>query len=167
MKIETNNNNHKNPSKTSFIINSDSNSGSNPILSRFMNMNFISSKNNKSIVKHTCHKVCVFIIDFVSVYLIWIFIHIISANMYVYFCADISLYGIVSSIFITQSPHCRALRYAIDTGVSIINSMWATTGVWITNYIINMNINTNNNILSYEKNEKNINTEHNKNNDKK
>ena len=98
------------------------------------------STNHTSIVKYTCHKICVFVIDFVSVYLIWIFIHIISANMYVYFCADLSVYGVISSIFITQSPHCRALRYAIDTGVGIINSMWATVGVWLTNSIINMNI---------------------------
>lgn len=98
------------------------------------------STNHTSIMKYTCHKICVFVIDFVSVYLIWIFIHIISANMYVYFCADLSVYGVISSIFITQSPHCSALRYAIDTGVGIINSMWATVGVWLTNSIINMNI---------------------------
>ena len=114
---------------------------------KFFSFNFLYPNNKKmfstnhtSIIKYTCYKICVFVIDFVSVYLIWIFIHIISANMYVYFCADLSVYGVISSIFITQSPHCSALRYAIDTGVGIINSMWATVGVWLTNSIINMNI---------------------------
>lgn len=72
-----------------------------------------------------------FLYMFLYVYLFWILIHVASANAYVYFCAHPSFVGIITSAVNTQSPHCRALRYSIDTGVNIINSMWSTLGVWL------------------------------------
>jgi hypothetical protein len=74
---------------------------------------------------------------FAFIYVFWIIVHNVSANLYVYFCAQSSMWGIISSIFTTQSPHCTALRIGMETGVGIINSMWGTLGVWISSKLLN------------------------------
>ena len=75
--------------------------------------------------------------NFAFIYIFWIIVHNVSANLYVYFCAQSSVWGMISSIFTTHAPHCTALRIGMETGVGIINSMWGTLGVWISSKLLN------------------------------
>lgn len=75
--------------------------------------------------------------NFAFIYVFWIIVHNVSANLYVYFCAQSSIWGMITSIFTTQAPHCTALRIGMETGVGIINSMWSTLGVWISSRLLN------------------------------
>lgn len=80
--------------------------------------------------KYIGKEVAILVKNFIIIYFFWIIIHVISANLYVYFCAQPNISGILYSILTTQTPHCVALRVATETGVHIINSMWSTLAVW-------------------------------------
>ena len=75
-------------------------------------------------------------IHFISIYFLWVCIHNISSNLYTYFCAHLSIYGIFQSMFISQSPHCRILHFISYTGVDIIYSMWISLSLWTSSKII-------------------------------
>lgn len=81
-------------------------------------------------LKYCSTNIFIWIKQFIIIYFFWIIIHIISANLYVYFCAQPTIRGIFYSVLTTQTPHCIAIRSAIDSGISIINSMWSVMAVW-------------------------------------
>jgi len=70
-----------------------------------------------------------------SVFILWIIIHYIAANMYAYFCAELSLFGVIKSVFVTMTPHCVAMRWVIYNGGNAINTMWISAGLWISGKI--------------------------------
>ena len=80
------------------------------------------------------------IYQILGIYLFWIFIHYISANIYPYFCASFTFKGLLTSIFMTQTPHCIAIRYLINNGASAITTMWLAMGSWIISKIIINNV---------------------------
>lgn len=65
-----------------------------------------------------------------KIYLFWIFVHIMSVNLYCYCCAYPSLYGFLISPFIAVAPHCRALSWLMTNSITSINNMWLTLGTW-------------------------------------
>jgi len=65
-----------------------------------------------------------------SVFLLWIVLHFIAANLYARFCAELSLFGFIKSILFAQSPHCMAMRWVIYNGATMINNMWISLGIW-------------------------------------
>jgi hypothetical protein len=64
-------------------------------------------------------------------YLIWIFIHHISAHIYIYFCTPNTIYGIITSPFMAAAPHCTALRWVMYEGGQMITTMWISFGTYI------------------------------------
>ena len=66
-----------------------------------------------------------------NVYLFWVGVHYLSAHMYPYFCADLSIVGIVASPFLVMSPHCRALGWLQQTSTQAIHNMWIVLGTWL------------------------------------
>ena len=72
---------------------------------------------------------------FVTYYLAWITAHYVAAHTYARYCTASSVWGFVSSPFITSTPHCEGLRWMISTGGSNIATMWTLFGVWITTWI--------------------------------
>ena len=72
---------------------------------------------------------------FVGYYLAWITAHYVAAHTYARYCTASSVWGFVSSPFITSTPHCEGLRWMISTGGSNIATMWTLFGVWITTWI--------------------------------
>jgi len=72
------------------------------------------------------------IYEIAGIFILWIILHYIAANLYPLFCAELSIIGFIKSIFVTQIPHCVALRWVINNGSNIIHSMWVSIAVWFT-----------------------------------
>ena len=66
-----------------------------------------------------------------GIYIIWTFIHYISAHLYVKFCTPFTLMGFIAAPFIVASPHCSGLRWCVQEGSRILTSMWVVMGTWI------------------------------------
>ena len=76
-----------------------------------------------------------------KIYLFWVVIHMFSVNIYCYFCAHLSLYGLFISPFVVVAPHCKALSWLMTNSITSINNMWLTLGTWL---VTRITINTNN-----------------------
>ena len=68
-------------------------------------------------------------------YLAWITLHYVASHFYVRLCTPLSLFGFLSSPFISLSPHCSALRWVVFTGSDYINFMWLAIGGWSAKYL--------------------------------
>jgi hypothetical protein len=77
-----------------------------------------------------------FVIQLFGIYFIWIFLHYISAHLYVYFCNKLSIVGFIFSPFLVPALHCQALRWVISNGAININAMWMTLGTWIVTKLV-------------------------------
>ena len=75
--------------------------------------------------------------DVAGVFIIWIVIHYASARFYPTFCAEEGLFGLVKSVFVTQAPHCVAMRWIIYNGGNMITTMWLTLSIWLTTKVFN------------------------------
>lgn len=86
----------------------------------------VENKNTTKIVNiaHECWSIS-------KLYLFWIIVHIISTNLYCYFCAHLSIYGLFISPFVTVAPHCKALGWLMANSATAISNMWLTVGVWL------------------------------------
>lgn len=71
-----------------------------------------------------------------NVYLMWIGIHYLSANVYPYFCADLSVTGVITSPFLVMTPHCRALSWLQQTSTAAIQNMWIVLGTWMAGQLV-------------------------------
>jgi len=71
-----------------------------------------------------------------NIYIFWILIHYISANMYAKYCTPLTLSGFVMSPFLVSSTHCKAFKWMILHGSSTLESMWIILGTWICSKII-------------------------------
>jgi len=61
-------------------------------------------------------------------YVMWVGLHFASTHLYSQMCTPWSLQGILLSPLMAPSPHCVALRWAINTGGDTINVMWFSIG---------------------------------------
>jgi hypothetical protein len=66
-----------------------------------------------------------------GVYILWTVLHFVSANLYVYYCAHMSLFGFLMSPLLASAPHCRAIRWVLNSGTQSIDAMWIVLGTWI------------------------------------
>jgi len=66
-----------------------------------------------------------------KIYLFWVIMHMLSVNLYCYFCAHMSLYGLFISPFVVVAPHCKALSWLMTNSITSINNMWLTLGTWL------------------------------------
>jgi hypothetical protein len=65
-----------------------------------------------------------------GIYLGWIVLHFIAANLYPVYCAELSFIGFLKSPFAVPTPHCQAMRFVISTGGTFINNMWIALGTY-------------------------------------
>ena len=84
----------------------------------------------------TIKKIIRTIYEVSGIYIFWILIHYIAANLYPMYCAEYGIIGFMKSIFIAQTPHCIAMRWVIYNGGIMINSMWISLSVWIVSKIV-------------------------------
>ena len=68
-------------------------------------------------------------------YLSWIFIHYVCSQLYIYFCAPFTWYGLIVSPFLIMSPHCSAFRWVIYEAGNVLYGMWLAIGSW---FIVNV-----------------------------
>ena len=60
----------------------------------------------------------------------------VSANLYAYYCTNLSFYGFFSSAFMVATPHCIGLNWMTNWTHNTIRNMWLTLGTWIVTKII-------------------------------
>lgn len=70
------------------------------------------------------------------IYLFWIMLHYISAQLYIYYCVPPGLYGLFISPFLISAPHCHAIRWIIHNGGNMTDNMWIVFGTWLCSKII-------------------------------
>jgi len=66
-----------------------------------------------------------------GLYILWMVLHFVSANLYVYYCAHMSLFGFLMSPVLASAPHCRAIRWVLNSGAQSIDAMWIVLGTWV------------------------------------
>lgn len=71
-----------------------------------------------------------------SIYIFWMGAHYLSAHIYPYFCADLSLYGMIASPFLVMSPHCKAILWVQQTSTMAIENMWIVLGSWLCSLLL-------------------------------
>jgi hypothetical protein len=75
-------------------------------------------------------------IELCGIYLLWIVLHYVSANLYVAWCTPMTLVGFLLSPFVVPAPHCQAFRWVIVSGSNYITTMWLTLGAWIAKKLV-------------------------------
>jgi len=76
------------------------------------------------------------VFSIVGIYIIWIIIHYISSQLYLYLCVPTGLYGFLASPFLSPSLHCQTLRWCIYNGGNTITHMWLTLGSWMVTKLV-------------------------------
>lgn len=76
------------------------------------------------------------IFNIFGLYIIWILIHYISAQLYIKLCVPRTIFGFLLSPFTTATPHCIALRWAIYNGGISISNMWNALGLWFMKHLV-------------------------------
>ena len=71
-----------------------------------------------------------------SLYLCWIMLHYVSAHLYIYYCVPSGIYGFLISPFLVAAPHCRAIRWILQSGGAMMDNMWLVFGTWACSRII-------------------------------
>ncbi|NDA89489.1 MAG: hypothetical protein EBY20_01040 [Alphaproteobacteria bacterium] len=66
-----------------------------------------------------------------GLYILWMVLHFVSANLYVYYCAHMSVFGFLMSPVLASAPHCRAIRWVLNSGAQSIDAMWIVLGTWV------------------------------------
>jgi len=98
-----------------------------------------SSNSNESIVRSACstaYRLGVWTIEVGGIYIAWVTIHYGAAHAYASFCTQRSIFGFVVSPLLVAAPHCVAFRWAINTGASVIGTMWVILGTWISTKLL-------------------------------
>lgn len=72
-----------------------------------------------------------FVLQIVGIYLLWIAMHYGAAHMYTNVCVPNTILGFILSPFMVVAPHCRALRWIVNTAAMVIDNMWIVFGTWV------------------------------------
>jgi len=108
---------------------------------------FLNDKNNAIvIIFNYTYNIFYFFVNTTGIYLIWIFLHYVSSQLYIELCVPKSIIGFVMSPFMTSTPQCQALRWVIYNGANIINNMWILFGTWLCSTILIMTNKPNNHV---------------------
>jgi len=79
----------------------------------------------------TFYNIFSFFVKTTGVYLLWIFLHYVSSQLYIELCVPKTITGFFMSPFMTATPQCQSLRWVVYNGANIINNMWILFGTWI------------------------------------
>ena len=66
-----------------------------------------------------------------GLYLFWICLHYVAAQMYVYYCVPSFFQGFVMTPFLVSAPHCKAIRWVVHNGGNTIDNMWIVLATWL------------------------------------
>lgn len=66
-----------------------------------------------------------------GIYLGWVTLHYAAAHAYARICTPPTIYGFLASPFVTTTPPCSGLRWAISSGADAIGGMWAAAGSFV------------------------------------
>jgi len=66
-----------------------------------------------------------------GLYLLWVAIHFVAAQLYVYYCVPLTFMGFIMSPLMVAAPHCSAFRWCIINGANNISTMWVVFGTWL------------------------------------
>lgn len=94
-------------------------------------MNIDTNNNNNNTFINTMFTTIKWAFEISAIYLLWIVLHYCAAILYSDYCTPLTLKGFLMSPFLVPSPHCRALRWVINTGSDVIINMWIVFGTWI------------------------------------
>lgn len=75
-------------------------------------------------------KTCKLVFSGMKIYLFWITVHYLASHLYPQFCAELSVYGFITSAIYVMTPHCRALAWLKTTSATAIENMWVVLGAW-------------------------------------
>jgi hypothetical protein len=64
----------------------------------------------------------------IAVYVLWVFLHFLSAQFYPKYCAPMTGMGFILSPLLTPTPHCTAMRWMIYQGGLNISQIWIILG---------------------------------------
>lgn len=78
----------------------------------------------------TLRTAVLFVFNAAALYVFWILFHYAAVYLYHTFCVPTTLYGLFVSPFMVVAPQCKALRWIIHTGGSVIETMWVVFGFW-------------------------------------
>jgi len=67
----------------------------------------------------------------VGLYFLWVVIHFVAAQLYVYYCVPLTFMGFIMSPLMVAAPHCSAFRWCIINGANNISTMWVVFGTWL------------------------------------
>lgn len=71
-----------------------------------------------------------------ALYLFWIVLHYLTAQLYVQYCAHPSFWGFITAPFLVSAPHCMAMRWIFSKGGTLIEGMWIILGTWLCSKLI-------------------------------
>jgi hypothetical protein len=74
--------------------------------------------------------------SFVLTYLLWASLSYFSTHLYAHFCADWSVMGFFIHPFMVSSPHCRALRWFVVEGSTVITHLFAMIAAYVATAIV-------------------------------
>ena len=66
-----------------------------------------------------------------GIYIMWIIIHHLAANLYARYCTPLTLVGVLSAPFIVATPPCSCLRWCINKGSDTMVAMWVVMASWL------------------------------------
>ena len=79
----------------------------------------------------TVKPVAIYAYNATGLYLFWICLHYVAANMYTYYCVPSFFQGFIMSPFLVSAPHCKAIRWVVHNGGNTIDNMWIMLATWI------------------------------------
>jgi len=66
-----------------------------------------------------------------GLYLLWVVIHYVAVQLYVYYCVPLTFIGFIMSPLMAATPHCYTFRWCIINGANNIATMWVILGTWL------------------------------------
>lgn len=83
--------------------------------------------------------------DILSAY--WVFLmciglHFVLPRIYIYACIPFTFVGMMLSPFMAQSPHCKAIMWALNTSIETIQKMFLLLVAWLLSRSFMKSINT-------------------------
>ena len=95
-----------------------------------------STLDNSRSCSHVVELVCIPSVKFMGIFILWALFHNTCATLYASYCGNLSFFGILNTMVMSQSPHCRLLRHSVDISVDSIYSIWGVIALWGSSVIL-------------------------------
>ena len=71
------------------------------------------------------------VLKIAGIYIFWICIHYTATHLYIQLCTPFTFHGFILSPFMAGTLHCKAIRWAVNSGANTIDTMWVVLGSWL------------------------------------